>query len=123
MRCIVNPSICIASCIAIFYSISSDNQRLLDILPYQGIGLQRWEWIGKASYLLASVVAEMEKKRRRELTTRKTRLEKKIIDGGRRGRRGGHRRIEKGGPCRTVLPKPRSIVMKMAVHMTTIAAE
>lgn len=34
-----------------------------------------------------------------------------------------HRRIEKGGPCRTVLPKPRSIVMKMAVHMTTIAAE
>ncbi len=75
-------------------------------------------------YLLASVVAgEKGEKRQRGHTTRKTRQRKRIIDGGRRGRRGGHRRIEKGGPCRTVLPKPRSIVMKMAVHMTTIAAE
>lgn len=33
------------------------------------------------------------------------------------------RKAEEGGPGGTELPKPRSIVMKMAVHMTTMAAE
>lgn len=66
---------------------------------------------------------QAERERAHNKKDQQTEKKKKIIDGGRRGRRGGHRRIEKGGPCRTVLPKPRSIVMKMAVHMTTIAAE
>lgn len=68
---------------------------------------------------------EREKKDRERAHNKKDQTErgKKTLMEGERGKRGGHRRIEKGGPGRTVLPKPRSIVMKMAVHMTTIAAE
>lgn len=127
LRWIVNLSVCIASHIPIFYSISSDHQRLHDSLLVERIVLQRWEQIGRETsltpYLLASVVLGERKKTQRAHNKKDQTEEKKNIDGGRKGRRGGHWRIEKGGPCRTVLPKPRSIVMKMAVHMTTIAAE
>lgn len=127
LRWIVKPSICLASRVAIFYSISSDNQRLhdtllLDWIVEMVVDRQREQF--NIGHICRPLLLLEREKRQREHTTRKTRQrEKKIIDGGWRGKSGGHRIIEKGGPCRTVLPKPRSIVMKMAVHMTTIAAE
>lgn len=87
---------------------------------------QRGEFKAASAVSVGLLLLPAREERQGELTTRKTRQRggKKIIDGGLKGKEGrGQRRIEKGGPCRTVLPKPRSIVMKMAVHMTTIAAE
>lgn len=78
LRCTVNPSICIASWVAIFYSIRPDNQRLHDTVLLELMGLQRWA-VDRESLTLHRpyLLLPEREKRQRELTPRKTRQRKK----------------------------------------------